>query len=84
MYEVEWKVNSVSCLSLESWQLIWDGGIGLNTTGILTLIFYLLALLPFYMAASSDDISVSTAELVEGFLNPAVGGICLHSRLWAG
>lgn len=36
------------------------------------------------MAASSDDISASTAELAEGFLNPAVGGTCVHSCLCLG
>lgn len=36
------------------------------------------------MAASGDDISVSTAEPAEGFLNPAAGGTCVDSRLRAG
>lgn len=65
-------------LDSESCQLKWDSGIGLSTTGVLTLISYLLPLLPFYMAASRDDISASTAALAEGFLSPAVGGTCVH------
>lgn len=73
------KASHGSARLSQSCQLKWDSGIGLSTTGILTLISYLLPLLPFYMAASRDDISASTAVLAEGFLNPAVGGTCVHS-----
>lgn len=73
------KASHGSARLSESCQLKWDSGIGLSTTGVLTLISYLLPLLPFYMAASRDDISASTAELAEGFLNPAVSGTRVHS-----
>lgn len=78
------KASHGSAQLSESSQLKWDSGIGLSTTGVLTLISYLLPLLPFYMAASRDDISASTAELAEGFLNPAVSGTHVHSCLSPG
>lgn len=63
----------------ESWQLRGDSGDELSTTGILTLISYLLPPLPFYMAASRDDIRALGTALARGSVCPAVGGTCVHA-----